>query len=384
MDRISSLHESIQRHILCFLSMEDAIRTSVLSKSWRYVCFSLPLMEFSEQKFEDKKCKILFKDMVDRTLLLHDESDVKHFKLMYYSKTDLSMKHLNSWISFAVQHNVQQLTLSSFYRTIEQLPPCLFICKTLTTLFLHNINLKVPTVIRFPLLKTLELHFVSFDNLAIANHLFSNCCCPVLEDLAILHCEPALKNNLNSLQNIHKFVYSDIELPNLSSEILSTISVAKFDHATSLPTSSNDTDPGFLDTPASKILKRLQNVVRLTLEALYIECYSALNMRNMEEYWQSKVLCTRDILKHLKIVQLDFFKGSENELNLVRFLLLSASTLEKMSIKCFKHHLLEYLKKSTNVKDLSKYSEYLENKMRISEKLLKFTRVSPDASIDFS
>ncbi|PIA58180.1 hypothetical protein AQUCO_00500244v1 [Aquilegia coerulea] len=446
LDKISSLHDSIRLHILSFLPMEDAIRTTILSKSWRNVCSSLPILEFSEWAYEQKKCKKkdmdAFKDIIDHTLMLHDESNIISFRLIL-SRAPISTPHINSWVSFALQHNVQHLTLYSVYRPIEQLPRSLFVCSSLRVLDLSNVPLKLPNSIQFPLLKSLMLSWVEFlaDNLV--SKLLSCCCCPVLESLVIVRCYQYHANthtisfsNLKylklfknevvsrlkiilSIPNLQKFIYSGQEPPSLTYQTLASISDAKF-VLTSLPTNSNETGSDYFNNCASKILKGLRNVEKLTLGEFYIEnltrdrdlstclatsCYTlktlelymyatknqvqavtlllrsypnletlnvffseedctSLNMLNMEEYWQLKVVSMRDPLKHLKTVEIDLFKGSKNELLLLRSLLMSASMLEKMNVK------------------LSRYSRgNVENRTKLSEKLLTFTKVSPHTTI---
>ncbi|KAL3629709.1 hypothetical protein CASFOL_026931 [Castilleja foliolosa] len=50
-DKISQLPEPILHHILSFLSQNDAVRTCVLSKSWRYLWCARPVIDFRESSF---------------------------------------------------------------------------------------------------------------------------------------------------------------------------------------------------------------------------------------------------------------------------------------------------------------------------------------------
>ncbi|KAF9588246.1 hypothetical protein IFM89_008658 [Coptis chinensis] len=86
-------------------------------------------------------------------------------------------------------------------------------------------------------------------------------------------------------------------------------------------------------------------------------------MENMEEHWQAKELFPDD-LKHIRAVDIDDFRGSESELDILRYLLETASALEKINI--------QYCNRIKRDKD---------TQIRITEKLLSLTRISPRAAI---
>uniref|UniRef100_A0A2P2KJM2 F-box domain-containing protein n=2 Tax=Rhizophora mucronata TaxID=61149 RepID=A0A2P2KJM2_RHIMU len=50
-DRLSNLPDHIIQHILSFLETKDAIKTSVLSKQWRFHCNCLPVLNFNSYSF---------------------------------------------------------------------------------------------------------------------------------------------------------------------------------------------------------------------------------------------------------------------------------------------------------------------------------------------
>ncbi|PIA58181.1 hypothetical protein AQUCO_00500245v1 [Aquilegia coerulea] len=323
--------------------MEEAIKTSVLSKKWRHVCSSLPNLEFHESStrwYVDD-----FKDVVDQILIGHNESDITSFDLYFWNKeSSLSTSHLNSWINFAVRHNVQRLTLLSQNRQIEQLPSCLFSCITLTHMELSNVHLKLSTTLRLPLLKSLFLTKIEFVNLT--NMLFSSSCCPVLEELHIFYCYQNHANtNVFSLSNLkllrlfndvsdvrslkvkllishlHKFVYIGREPPNLSIETLSSLSVAHFTLSLH-PTNSNNTDPDFFDDSATKILTGLRNVEALTLTAFYLEFLT----RDRDLSASLATPCYS--LKYLRLCMHD----TENQVRAINLLLRSYPNLQHLSI----------------------------------------------------
>ncbi|XP_076908386.1 F-box/FBD/LRR-repeat protein At1g13570-like [Bidens hawaiensis] len=78
MDIISTLPPSIIETILCFLPIQDAARTSILSREWRYHWIKIPKLAFIEETFqvstdsdEFKKRKLF--DAIDHFLRLLED-----------------------------------------------------------------------------------------------------------------------------------------------------------------------------------------------------------------------------------------------------------------------------------------------------------------------
>ncbi|PIA41534.1 hypothetical protein AQUCO_02200158v1 [Aquilegia coerulea] len=181
MDIISYLPHEIRNHILSFLPTEDAIRTSILSTQWRKVTSTLSTFNFYRRDNGED-----FNNFVTQTLSLHDDSDIEKFEISSLNIDDSFVSHISDWISFAVTHNVRTLQLMIFTGEIENLPFCLFTCKTLTTLTLCSVNLVSPMVVKLPSLKVCMFFSVKFSEESLTNTFFSNC--PLLEDLNILNC----------------------------------------------------------------------------------------------------------------------------------------------------------------------------------------------------
>ncbi|XP_058212671.1 F-box/LRR-repeat protein At4g14103-like isoform X1 [Rhododendron vialii] len=193
MDVISSFSDNVLHHILSFLSTEDSIRTSILSRRWQYLWTSISdinLDDISWSKDIDKikdQCPMChrFSDFVDRVLLLHDASDIRRLHLNILDPVNSS--RLNSWISAAIRHNVQELDLDLPVRTRFLLPCCLFTCESLLVLKLFmQCVLKPPSFIYLSSLKTLVFDNLTFSDDESTQHLFSNC--PVLQELALMNC----------------------------------------------------------------------------------------------------------------------------------------------------------------------------------------------------
>lgn len=184
-DIISSLPENVLHHILSFLSTKDTIRTSILSTKWEYLWTSIANIDLKEKYHLHWKKDWSFLDFVERVLSLHDASDIKSLRIKSYELVNSS--HVNSWISTSIRHNIEELNLSLPWEAQVVLPCCLFTCQSLVVLkLLMNGALKVPSLIQFSNLKTLELSELTFSDDDSTQHLFSSR--PVLQELALVNC----------------------------------------------------------------------------------------------------------------------------------------------------------------------------------------------------
>ncbi|KAL5703166.1 hypothetical protein ACHQM5_028293 [Ranunculus cassubicifolius] len=199
-DRLSYLPRTIRVHIVSFLAMKEAMRTSVLSRQWKNVCSSLSNLEFHQSDFRMQKL-VDFRDFVDEILLRRDGSDIQRFCLRaHVDSLFIRPRHVNAWISFAVKHNVQHLDLGQNISECGKLPRRLFTCPTLTVLSLVYVKVEWPSTVRFPILKSLRLERMIFYHEEMINKLLSPCTCPVLAELSMIYCY--LKFETLSISNI--------------------------------------------------------------------------------------------------------------------------------------------------------------------------------------
>jgi hypothetical protein len=186
---LGNLPEEILLHILSFLRTKDAVRTSVLCKRWEYLWASVPNLGFNllhASHAKRKHKRPLFMNFVDRVFCLRDSSVIEQFCLCCDVLSDAS--RVNTWISAAVRHNVQELYI--MLENIEgefSLPYCLFTSKTLTSLGLYMCSiLKLPSTICFSNLKILNIGKVTFSDEYLTQQFFSSL--PVLEELELNRC----------------------------------------------------------------------------------------------------------------------------------------------------------------------------------------------------
>jgi hypothetical protein len=178
-----NLHEVFLRHILSFLPIKDAVRTSVLSRRWEFLWTSNPNLNFGEPM---PAKRTLLTNFVERVLYLRDLSDIKEFVLDFDVQSDAC--RVKSWITAAVRRNVQILNIRLWdLRGQFSLPRCVFTCETLTSFFLDmRCILKVPPLICFSNLKVLSIENVTFSDDYTTQQLLSGL--PVLECLYFKKC----------------------------------------------------------------------------------------------------------------------------------------------------------------------------------------------------
>ncbi|KAI3876157.1 hypothetical protein MKW98_029109 [Papaver atlanticum] len=216
--------------------MRFAVKTSILSKRWRYIWTSLPTLSFTSSEYDGRPfCPwgsrkwiqpTFFENFVDNALILRNQkSDINKFGLSWYLdrhiETDTIRNHLNTWINAALNRDVAILSVdiggllgsdtselidskSEIFR--HQFTSKLFNCATLTKLklkvdiqiydaeigdyckdYLSKINFPKP--VHLPCLSVLKLDSIVIDN---ANSLFLGT--PVLEYLSIKGCKISIDN----------------------------------------------------------------------------------------------------------------------------------------------------------------------------------------------
>ncbi|NP_001390412.1 F-box/FBD/LRR-repeat protein At1g13570 [Solanum lycopersicum] len=160
-DRISGLPKNVIDHILEFIPVKDAARTSILSRKWRYIWATFPELVLDNgfrQNFIGK-LKSDFTEAVNCILLLHMGDIVKFVldtKGVFTAKSSYAI--IDRWILYVTRNGVKMLTLRTSNDDTYTLPLSIFNCSTLTYLELSNCVFKPPNP------------FIGFQNL-IALHL---------------------------------------------------------------------------------------------------------------------------------------------------------------------------------------------------------------------
>lgn len=182
-DRISDLPSSIIENILTRLPIREAVRTSTLSRAWRYRWAVLTQLIFDDNCVNSAgdigPAKDILVKFVTRCLFLH-QGPIHSFKL----STSLlqNVPDVDQWILFLSRNGIKELILElegEWFR----LPSCLFNCSKLTHLELFNCEFDPPSTFKgFSNLRTLNLHQVLVAADVIESLISS---CPLLESLSL-------------------------------------------------------------------------------------------------------------------------------------------------------------------------------------------------------
>ncbi|KAJ0633868.1 putative F-box domain, leucine-rich repeat domain superfamily, F-box-like domain superfamily [Helianthus annuus] len=277
-DLLSMLPEEIVSHILSLMPTKYAVRTSVLSKKWRYVWMSVTNLDFAYPGG-------------------HPFNKFTFTKLEDWDDNNVPKLRLSNWIDKAIGLNVREVDICASTR----LPSSLFTCKTLAKLRLNQCVGKSLSLIYLPCLKSLDI--VGFPNSKLIHG------CPMLESLSskVSWCDlkkdyifniPTLKrleltfaSTINEVN--HKVV---LRVPNL--EFLSVVGVLSssivFEDVSSLVGASIACHEPTVIQRWVELLKGIRRVQNLSIQ--YCPIMPTLpifpNMKHLElkGYWPSKLI----------------------------------------------------------------------------------------------
>jgi hypothetical protein len=194
-DIISTLPDAILCHILSFLETKHAIATTILSKRWKNLFLSVPVLHF-HITVTNQNAYLRFNDFVYSVLLSRDPAlPIKTFYLdfTYYDHQILNphypMDTITKWIKFVAQRGLQYLDLCVELDTEDYpiLPITILSCSTLVVLKLIGFIVEETSFssVSLPSLKTLHLDNIWFARLR--DFMLFLIGCPLLEDLFIFN-----------------------------------------------------------------------------------------------------------------------------------------------------------------------------------------------------
>lgn len=386
-DRLSSLPPEILSHILSLMPTKLAVKTSILSKKWRYSWMLVYNLDFDDigRPLHGKEC---FLEFVDRVLKRCKTSKLELFRLNI-SRWAFPKSTFSEWISEAVKRNVCELDIQ--VRKLD-LPLSLFTCKTLTRFRLHfsqphsrqsRALWDCPSVVTLPCLQTLDVivHSNPFDTVFKLIH-----GCPALENLSleITHRNsaddycfeiPTLKrltlSIFSSISAIHKvvlnvpnleylcvlehclkslFVIKDlsslveaksscgIQCYHLWAELLKGISGAKYLSSHMIGPHSHPLNFHLPEFPNVKRLEFKGNAGRVCLLILQIleNCSELEHLCiNMEvgSFWNEEPQPVPGCLvTNLKTLTVTDVLGNENNIRFLRFMLANLKVLKRLTV----------------------------------------------------
>ncbi|GAU25350.1 hypothetical protein TSUD_216880 [Trifolium subterraneum] len=187
---LNDLPDDILTHILSFLPIKEAFRTSILSKRWGPFCYSLPVLHFQSDNIQTNDW-IPLRRLIDKVMFspLAHHVTLKSFHLncryIHFHDATAECLPFHDWIEEAKRRFLKELRLS-FITHIPLKPTTFFCSKTLIVLKLMDIVIStmLHCSVDLPLLKTLDLSFVTFQDMEDVMKLISGC--PILEKLRTL------------------------------------------------------------------------------------------------------------------------------------------------------------------------------------------------------
>ncbi|XP_021718694.1 F-box/FBD/LRR-repeat protein At1g13570-like [Chenopodium quinoa] len=195
-DRLSNLPSHIVDGILSWLSIRDAVRTSILSSNWRYKWASLPNLIFDKDCCPSNdqaiaKSKLI--NIIDQVLVLHT-GIIQKFKL---SHKDLqAVADIDRWILYVSRSPIEDFVLEIWKGQRYKMPSSLYSCEHLLHLELFNCLLNPPPVFKgFPNLRSLDLQHITMTEDAFKNLI---AWCPSLERLTLMNFEGFFNLKINA------------------------------------------------------------------------------------------------------------------------------------------------------------------------------------------
>jgi hypothetical protein len=130
-DYISSLPDSVLGKILSFLQTKEAFATTILSRRWKNLCYSVPALRF-EGKIEDSASNLKFLDFLYSQMMVRDSDlPITDFIFhMIYGVVPFPIASLNKILRVVVQRKVEYLSLQFSVSRWHKLPN-MILCKTL-------------------------------------------------------------------------------------------------------------------------------------------------------------------------------------------------------------------------------------------------------------
>ncbi|GKB92702.1 F-box/FBD/LRR-repeat protein-like protein [Tanacetum coccineum] len=330
---ISSVPENVMANIMNRLPIQDAVRTGILSRNWRFNWTLLNQLvldcEFIENLLERDRQGNHVLRILSR-LFYHLKGPITKFTLDFTEKV-MDAEDINHWVLFLSSKGIKELTLNNIFSLVlHKLPTHLYSCMELKHLKLSRCSFHLSHGFRgFPNLLSLELATVSFESFRCWEFIAR---CPLLEIL-----------------DFHN-------LDNMNEEIL--VEISKLENLKSLSWN-------LVRTITNSSIFLLMLTGHSKLQTLDINC-------NYDEDVPQPVTLDPSKMGQLQLREVLFghFAGSANEVCFIKYILACSPLLKKMVV----------LVNQTFVMSHSGYGR-IKIAWELSRKLLKLQRASPTAEI---
>nr|XP_043622668.1 F-box/FBD/LRR-repeat protein At1g13570-like isoform X2 [Erigeron canadensis] len=219
-DVIGNMPENVITNIMDRLPLQEAVRTAILSRKWRYKWTLLSQLVFDYDFFQSLKRSgdaIMHFDQKNISrLMLHLKGAITNFVLDMPEGIALDVEDVNHWIIFLCRIGIKKFTLLNDYDELK-LPANIFSCIALQHLELHCCFFSpLPSFHGLPNLLSLELYKVRVQDYKCGDIIAQS---PLLEKLSIFdfvaRCEVKLVE-IVKLANLRELCLSLLLLDNVT------------------------------------------------------------------------------------------------------------------------------------------------------------------------
>ncbi|KAL6012599.1 hypothetical protein ACLOJK_003088 [Asimina triloba] len=355
-DRLSNLPPNVLDAILVLLPIRDAVRTSILSRTWRYRWTSISQLVFNKKCAPPPSCHphvdcLQPADVVNRVLLCH-KGPVHRFQCSQYLPAS---PYIDMWIVFLSNHRIKEFILHCLGDDRYKVLSHLFTCQDLRHLELTNCIVQPPpTSCCLASLTTLVLRSIAITSVALENLLSTS---KLLTDLTLIDFKGPihLKILALNLKKVHisgPFQGLVLDTPLLSSaEIYMGSAIEEEEEQTREHSGCNLTE----------VLGPLLFIERLEVKVYFLQSDPVKEEADDEEFvWEARG-CALNCLNSMEIVGI---RGSKNELALLEFVLATAAVMTTMTIQFSKDVVVP-----------------LEKQLKFLKSLIRSRRASSQATI---
>ncbi|KAL3634919.1 hypothetical protein CASFOL_021973 [Castilleja foliolosa] len=203
-DKLSKLLQPVLHNILTLLSQRDAVRTSVLSKSWRYLWNGRLNVEFWEPDHGYTK----FWSFLDKTLQRYLDQNLSLQQFLVYILYEVDSELLQKWIPIVIMNmGVRSFNLIFSYSTKASfpLPLVVFQSESLVELHLTRCDLNILKSTNNVMLNNLQT--LRLCDVYITDEIFQKIIsgCPLVENLDLLECIGLKSIKLHKHHNLKYF-----------------------------------------------------------------------------------------------------------------------------------------------------------------------------------
>ncbi|KAJ3684671.1 hypothetical protein LUZ61_013835 [Rhynchospora tenuis] len=201
-DRLSDLSDDLLLHIMCFLTVRQAVNTCILSKRWRNLWRYLPCLHFDA--YDDEN----FIQFITSFFRIRSNCNIDTFRLHWITTNHCWKPLVNRVLELhprVLSIKSGEFLLSSWRKMHAN---SVFTCTSVEEMELDDIFLPRKTPVTLFNLKRLNLARMKLVGTSV-NNLISGC--PVLEDLVIENCHFSIPNVTIVSHNLKNLSIDDCE-----------------------------------------------------------------------------------------------------------------------------------------------------------------------------